>query len=147
MSIATAIAAFQTLNGTITGIASAPQDMPASLNTATLPIALTFPGPATWNHQAIGLKRQFRTYIIRVYVQAVGQGAGVDEGFDRALPILEAMGHAYLDEEQNMTYFSAVADHLGALGGGFSDEGLGTLPFAGQDYRGFTFRVEITDKS
>ena len=138
MSVLTTLAALQAAHLTITGIASAPTAMPAALNTATLPIALTFPSAAEWNEQAIGLKRQFREYIIRVYVNPAAQGEGVDEGFQECLPIIQAFGEYYLG---HLTLTDAV-DHIGDI----RDEGIGILPFAGVDYRGFTFHVNVTEK-
>jgi hypothetical protein len=139
MSISTVITALQAKNAAITGITSAPTAMPAALNTAAMPIALVFPGVAQWSSAAIGLNEVVRTYIVRVYVEPVGQGQGVDEGFQAAAPIMDAIGTAYLADPTlggAITHFNSI-----------SDMGLdGVLMFAGNTYRGFEFQVSVTSK-
>jgi len=63
------------------GIVACSTSLPTQINDATLPRAVILPGAAEWNEHASGLKRQIRTYTIRVYVKAVAQGLGYDEGF------------------------------------------------------------------
>jgi hypothetical protein len=138
MSISTVIAALQSKHRGITGIASAPTAMPASINTAAMPIVLCWPGPATWDGISFDASQQTRTYIVRVYVQPVGQGQGVDEGYQDILPLLQAFGAAYMaDPYLSNTVF--VIDSV-------SDAGLdGTLMFAGVEYRGFEFRINVVE--
>jgi hypothetical protein len=107
-------------------------------------VALVWPGEATWNMQAIDLKRQERTYIVRVYVQPVAQGvAGPDQGYQACVAMIEAVGRAYLGD---LTLGGAV-DHIAGLrdsgvsGGGFE------LQWGGVPYWGFVYRVTVVEKS
>ena len=145
MSITTTIAAIQTKNAAVTGMTSAPTAMPSALNGTLLPIALVWPGPATWNIAAMGLQRQEREYIVRVYVQPVGQGiAGPDAGYTACLALLEAVGQEYL---KDITFGSANIDTTlemtdsGVLGGGPE------MTWAEIGYWGFTYRLRIVEKS
>lgn len=135
MTIATTVAALQALHATVTGITSAPTVMPASINTADLPMVLTIPGAGTWTRRAFDQAQQERVYLVRVFVGPTGQGT-VDEAFDAALPILQAMGVVYLA----WTLTDVVYDM------DFTDSGLdGRLLFGGQEYRGFEFRLTVRE--
>jgi len=139
VTIAATIAALQALHATVTGVRTAPTKIPASFGAADLPLVMTLPGTASWESEAVGLHCQVREYVVRLFVQPTGQGT-VDEGFDAALPIIQAIGTAYQDDP---TLGSAVA-HIDAT---FTDTGLdGQLMFAGQAYRGCEFRMKITEK-
>ena len=66
MTVSATITALQTLHAAISGINSAPTVVPSNVDQVTLPAALVWPADAEWQMQAIGLKRQERTYIVRV---------------------------------------------------------------------------------
>ncbi len=142
MTIATTIAALQTLHAAVAGIESAPTEYPAVIDTAELPLVLVWPGPAQWaQHTAgLGLQRQERTYLVRVFVQPTAQGEGTDEGLQRAIPILQAMGTAYLED---ITLNGAVDQ----IRNGFADGGLDNLIYGAQSYRGFEFTLQIVEKA
>jgi hypothetical protein len=141
MSVQSTYEKIQTLNRAITGIVTAPTAMPTSLNAAALPCALTIPGPAQWDTQAIGLPRQLRTYAIRVYVLPISQGAGVDEGFQKVLPILQAFGNYYLSQPGQT--LGGTVDHIDSI----ADSGVkGDLTFGGVAYHGFEFTLSVTEK-
>jgi len=145
VSVTTTIAAIQGKNAAVTGMKSAPIAVPSALNTTLLPIALVWPGPATWAIPAMGLKRQEREYIVRVYVQPVGQGiAGPDAGYTACLALLEGVGQAYLAD---ITYGSPNIDTTlemsdsGVLGGGPE------MTWGETGYWGFVYRLRIVEKS
>ena len=144
MSVVATIAALQTAHAAITGVGSAPTAMPSNIDQVTLPSALVWPGEATWQMQAIGLKRQERTYIVRVFVQPVAQDvAGPDAGYQACAGLLELFGRAYLTD---ITLAGAV-DHItglrdsGVSGGGFE------LMWGQVPYWGFVYRVTVVEKS
>ena len=144
MTVLATIAALQTKHLTVSGIKSAPTAMPGNLDQVTLPAVLVWPGEATWDMQAIGLKRQERTYIVRCFVQAVAQGiAGPDQGYQACVGLLDDFGRAYLGD---LTLGGAV-DHIAGLrdsgvsGGGF-DLKWGDVP-----YWGFVYRLTAIEKS
>lgn len=139
MSVATVVAQLQSTHGDITGITSAPTEYPASLNTADLPMVLTFPKEAEWSQQAVGLKRQTRTYEVWVLVAPLMAGKPVYEGFTASLPFFDLFGDAYLSD---LTLGGNV-DHIGV----FSDRGLEVLTYAGTEYFGIRFQLPITEKT
>ena len=144
MTVLTTISALQTKHAAITGVNSAPTAMPSNLDQVTLPVALVWPGDATWDMQAISLRRQERTYIVRVFVQAVAQGiAGPDEGYQKCAGLVEDFGAAYLsdlDLSGAVDHISAVRDS-GVSGGGFE------LLWGNVPYWGFVYRVTVVEKS
>jgi len=143
MSVQTTVAAIQAINVAITGMKRAPTTMPSNISTADLPMALVWPGDAEWSLQAMGLKRQQRVYIVRVFVAPVAQDRPVDGGYQKCLPLLEAFGQAY---QSNTTLNNAV-DHIqecldsGISGGGFE------LNWGGTPYWGFLCRITVVEKS
>lgn len=142
MSLITVIAAFQTKHLTIAGIVAAPTALPASLNTADLPFVWTLPGPATWSAQAAGLKRHSRDYIVRVYVEPLGQQI-LDETYQRILTFIQLFADAYYAD---VTLGNVLA-HLGDDSKGqFEDSGVTTLEYAGHQYRGVEFTVPAVEK-
>ncbi len=144
MTVSTTLTALQTKHAGITGIASAPTAIPGNLDGVKLPVALTWPAEATWDMQSIGLRRQERTYIVRVYVQAVAQGiAGPDQGYQACVALLEDFGAAYMADLSlggAVDHISAVRDS-GVSGGGFE------LLWGQVPYWGFVYRVSVVEKS
>lgn len=144
MSVATTIAALQAIHLTITGVNSAPTDMPSNLEQVKKPTVLVFPVEAEWHLQAIDLRRQERTYEVRCYVQPVAQGiAGIDAGYDACVTLLERFGQKYLTD---ITLGGAV-DTMRALtdrgvsGGGYE------LMWGQVAWWGFIYRITVVEKS
>jgi len=147
MTVAATVTALQTLHATITGVSSAPTVMPASLNNAELPVCLTFPGEGGWKHNSMdgAMLQQRRRYVVKVYVAPIPLGQGLDEGYQLSLPMLQAFGEKYM----GVTTLSGAIAHLGTLESGLlaTDLGVGIIPFAGIDYHGFTYFVDIIEKT
>jgi hypothetical protein len=136
------ISALQTLNAAITGIASAPTAMPGALNTASLPIVLVFPQQGEWLFEAVGMGTLKRTYAVRVYVEPVGQGQGVDEAFQACLSLLDRFGDKY-----QATISLTVSGDTTCYVSNITDSGIdGRLLFAGIEYHGFEFKIQVTEK-
>jgi hypothetical protein len=145
MSVSTTITALQTLHNNINGIKAAPTAMPSVLNTSELPIALVWPGDADWRAQAIDLlKRQERTYIVRVYVQPIAREvAGIDKGYQRCITLLQLFGAAYVGDitlSGDVDHITSITDS-GVSGGGFE------LTWGDVGYWGFVYRLRIVEKS
>ena len=139
MSIQSTYETIQTINAGVEGIRTAPTQMPTALNAADLPCALAIPGGAHWDSQAISLKRQDRSWTVRVYVLPIAQGAGVDEGYQATLPILQALGARYLGD----LTLGGTVDHIDNL----ADGGVrGDLTFGSVAYHGFEFTFSVTEK-
>ena len=144
MTVLATVAALQTMHLAITGVASAPTAMPSSPDQVRFPAVLVWPGEAEWQLQAIGLKRQERTYIVRCYVQPVAQGvAGPDQGYQACVALLDDFGRAYLGDPT----LGGAVDQIAALrdsgvsGGGFE------LRWGSVPYWGFVYRVTVVEKS
>jgi hypothetical protein len=133
------VTGMQTFHAAITGVRTAPTAMPSQISAALFPLAVTFPGEATWHEQAIGMERQDREMIVRCYVAPVSTGAGVDDGFQDCLTLIQAFGTAYLAD----TTLGGIVENISEI----RDLGLdGRLEWAGVLYRGFEFRLRVVNK-
>ena len=144
MTVATTIAALQTIHLTITGVNSAPTKMPGNLDQVKKPTVIVIPREATWNTAAIDqLRRQSRVYEVRCYVQPVSQGlTGPDDGYQKAVPLLERFGQKYLAD----ITLGHTVDTITALSdsGVLSGEGL---VWAEVGWWGFIYRITVVEKS
>ena len=95
MDVSAVIIKLQGLHAAITGITTAPTAMPGALNTADLPCVLVYPGEAKHEKAWDTGKREDRTFLVLVYVKPIGQGQGVDEGFQECLPFFERFSDVY----------------------------------------------------
>jgi len=144
MTVLATVAALQTLHRTITGVAEAPTAMPSNPDQVRFPAVLVWPGEATWQLQAIGLKRQERTYIVRVYVEATAQNvAGPNAGYQAAVTLLELFGRAYLTD----TTLGGAVDQISALRDSGVSGGSFELLWGQVPYWGFVYRVSVVEKS
>lgn len=135
MSLSSVISAMQTRHGNLSGVASAPTAMPASLSTAQLPCALVFPGEGRHTARRVGERQRVRNLIVRVYVGPIAQGAGIDEGFQDVLTLLDTFCASY---EQN-----TVIDSTAKVWGEFSDTGHIVSEFAGVAYHAFELSLQV----
>lgn len=144
MSISTTLTALQTVHATVTGVKSAPTDMPSALNTAVLPMVLVWPSAAEWNLQALDLYRRRRDYVVRCYVQPVAQGeAGIDDGYQNCVTLIEAFGLAYMAD----LTLGGVVDHIMAIrDSGVSGGGM-QLTWGQVPYWGFVYTVSVIEKT
>lgn len=144
MTVATVVAGIQTVNAAITGVTSAPTAIPASLTTASLPLAITIPGPCEWQNNSANWGYQFRTYYVRFYVLPIAQGIPADQGYQAAETLIEAVGRAYMAD----TTFGGVVSTV-RLGEGFipiTDGGVRADMRWGEGetlYWGFEFQVVV----
>lgn len=149
MSVSATVTGIQAVNAAVSGVTSAPTAMPASLNTADLPLAITIPGPCEWANQSDGHAFQFRTYYVRFYVNPISQDIPADGGFQDAMTLIQAVGNAYIED----TTFGGVVNTV-RLDDGFgppiTDGGVrgdmtwgppGQPPF----YWGFEFQIVVKE--
>lgn len=116
---------------------------PTGLTTAQLPLALTWPGPSTFDFEGIGGgKRRFMQTVTTIcYLQPLGQN-DIPSRLDEALLILDAVRNKLLDTTAILdgTYQVTLAQSLDRP---HRDSGLrGDLQFGGAVYFGFT--VDLT---
>lgn len=142
MTIQTTITALQELHAEITGITSAPTELPVTIDSRRLPLVFSWPGPTApdgWQPMA-GWYRVQRTYIVRCYAAEVAADGSTqnDTGYQAAALLLQRFGDAYV---ANANLEGAVA-HLGPI----LDSGAAILEYGGKDYHGFEYRVDITEK-
>ena len=147
MSVSATVTGIQTVNAAITGVTSAPTTMPASLTTASLPLAITIPGPCEWQNESDGWGFQFRTYMVRFYVCPIAQDITADGGYQDCLTLIQAVGDAYMAD----TTFGGVVNTV-RLDSGFApiiDGGVrADMRWGAGDtlYWGFEFQI-ITKES
>lgn len=145
MTIATVHAAFQSKLAAISGITMAPVRQPASIQSVDLPMAITRPGTCSWSQGSFGKKQQIRNWEVTVYVQAIYQGQPIEQGYAATLPILEAVGEAFLDDPT----LSDAVDTLQIQEDQMTDSGvLGDLTFFGGTvfYHGFTMTIPVKER-
>lgn len=85
----------QTINAALSEIKTAPTRFPAVLNDSDLPMAVAYPEDAEHRPASTKTARRWRNWAIRVYVKAAPLGAGIDEGFQDTMPIVDALVDAY----------------------------------------------------
>jgi hypothetical protein len=101
MSVNATKNALQALHRAVSGVTSAPDAYPASLETADLPCVLTYIGPGVtrWDSHGGDMKRRERQCIIRWYVAPAALGVGVDEGMQQAIDLLDTAIALYEDTD------------------------------------------------
>ena len=100
MTIQTTITALQELHAEITGITSAPTELPVTIDSRRLPLVFSWPGPTApdgWQPMA-GWYRVQRTYIVRCYAAEVAADGSTqnDTGYQAASLVLQRFGDAYV---------------------------------------------------
>lgn len=115
---------------------------PTALSTAQLPLALTWPGPSTFDFEGIGGgKRRFMQGVTTiVYLQPLGQN-DIPTRMDESLLMLDAVRNKLLDTTAiaDGTYQVTLAQSLERP---HRDSGLrGDLQFGGTTYFGFTVEL------
>jgi len=103
MTIATTIDAIQADVRAVSSITKAPKhnDYPGSLNTADMPIAITWPADGDMWHKGTGYNIHKGVYEVAVYVKPVEQGGGIYEGWDQTIDVMQAVLDALSDKDNN----------------------------------------------
>lgn len=152
MSITTTIAALQTLHAAISGITSAPTAYPASLPTASLPLALVWLGEGDWQRNTASAPlAHWQTYRVLVYVDAVGQGQGVDEVRQTLHTLYQRFGEAYMNTNNVILTSGTYSASLLTGAGDVRSMGDQTLIYppgpGGTQYYGFEFDIRVKETS
>lgn len=136
----------QGINALVTGVRSAPVEMPGMLTTELLPCALTYPWRGPHSVPFYSGRRTDRLYLIRLYVRPIGQGEGVDEGFQECLPFLDRFADEY-SEPGNIAPSDETWQELSLVedGGVRADMTLHGAE-VGQRYWGIEVVVEVKEK-
>jgi hypothetical protein len=108
MSITATIAAFQTRHAAIAGVTTAPTIYPSGINAADLPLMLTdaLKGKTEWETHGGDAALETRGYRVRFFCLPTGLGAGIDQGKQQAISVLDAVLASY---RTNPTLSSTVA--------------------------------------
>jgi hypothetical protein len=117
---------------------------PTGLSTAQLPLALTWPGPSTFDFEGIGGgKRRFMQSLTTiVYMQPLGQN-DIPSRADESLLMLDAVRNILLDNTAivDSNYQVTLAQDLSNP---HRDSGLrGDLQFGGTVFFGFTVDIRL----
>jgi hypothetical protein len=130
------------LQETITGV-RAYTEAPSSLPDADLPIFLNFIVAATYAQTADTQGEETRTFLMRLYVTRKGQGidgeaeAKVTEYFALVRDLFNAHPRLGNGTAGSALNFIRKAEYAG-------DSGVMVLPFAGEEFLGAEFRLNVT---
>lgn len=142
LAIVNTLAALQELHAGITGIATAPTTLKGYYDTARLPLVWAHPGPTPpgggWLASP-GLHHYNRVYYVDCFVMPEGQGAGLDEGYQLCVTLLQRFGLAYLADPN----LSGQIAHFVTI----EDSGVTLLNRAGVQYHGFRFTLTVREKT
>ena len=145
MTIATTIAAIQTVNATIAGVISTPTTIPGALQTALLPEVLVFVGSGR-AERVSDFSLHFRTFYVRCYVKPISQDVKPDKGYSEAYALLQLFIEKYLSD---ITLGGAV-QHMGTGARWdpptMEDSGVVPLNYAGTNYHGFEFVITTKEQ-
>lgn len=147
MNPTTVVELLQNINKTIPGITSAPIKYPGSLNTASLPAVIVWPGRATSTlvtARAIQIRTE-RTYSVRVYVEPSGQ-SNYDIPSWTSMELLPKFIETYF---RNQTLLDGVGIITGITDSGLMSGGdlavQAGLTYAGVAYKGFVLSVTVVE--
>jgi GNAT superfamily N-acetyltransferase len=150
MTISGTIDLLQTLHASISGVDTAPlaAAYPDALNTAHLPLVLTWPETGNWSLEAAGgLRRQDRQYKVQVFVRPVAQGRGIGSVIATCADLLQAFGEAYIDPGHlALADLPPVHITLKTEPADLSDTGIAVLTYAGVEYHGFSITVGVYEQ-
>jgi hypothetical protein len=140
MSLATTIAALQAFNLAVPGVNTASTSLQASVNAADLPMIIVAPGPATFSEQAMGLPRRDCQYELLVLIAPIALGRSADDGYQASLVLMEALDQAYMAAQS--TTLDGAVEHVSS----WRRDKLYVLTFAGVDYHGTTYYIDVVEK-
>lgn len=142
MSASDVASALQTINIGITGVNSAPTEMPGYLNTSRLTTVLVLAGPAEHTEASMRHLQTVRSWTCWVYVRPIGTGRGVDEGYQETIVMLDRFRDEYATQAHtsnaNWECLRLVADSGVRADMRLKEAGT-------EQYWGFTFAVEVTE--
>ena len=140
----TILATLSTLRGIVaasSGITTAKTTIPASIHDSDLPCAMIFPDRGTWNEHAIGLYRNVQTYVVRVFVKPIAQGASVDEGYQACFAPFQALADTLIRNRSLNNTVDEVRQPIRTIGP------RGDFQWGGVTYHGFELQLDITEKT
>ena len=136
MSIKAVRRAIQTHVKTLSGIRRSETVMPDTINTADLPLAVTYTGRGVWTGLTFGEhgNQQTRTYVVRVYVEPIGQGV-TDERYTAAEELMQTVAKSFQSASVSGVWkFTEITDS-----GVMAD---GRLAWANVPYVGFEVTIK-----
>jgi len=145
LDISNSISMLQTLHGGITGVKNAPVVYKGSINTAQLPLVITWPSVAETTFQTFKAYQSLRQYSVRCYVEAVGQ-SNIDRPTQTAIDLLERFLDTYMNNStlSDGTTIIQSVDDTGVFAGATTGE---ELVYSGNFYVGFVCRVLLLEQS
>ena len=141
MTIAATITTLKTIVVGSSGIKTALINVPSALTVGQLPCAIIWPDRGTLNEHAVGLYRFIQTYIIRVYVKPIVQGASIDEGYQACFAPYSALANTLIKNLSLNNTVDEVRQPIRAIGP------RGDFEWAGTTYHGFEFQLDVTEKT
>ncbi len=129
----------------IEGVRRAEAEPPRQLPAGDLPFFTAFTGPATFDWRSLGAdyNQATRQYILRLYVKP--KGAGIDGEVERLCqPFFERVLEAFARKPAlGLGVIDTQLPGVDALL--LSDSGVAVLPFAGDEFIGIEWRLQVTE--
>lgn len=147
MSIANTLALLGVLHKGIEGVVTVPAAYPGSLNTADLPLVITWPGRATsrpLTARALTVRSE-RIYSVRVFMEAIGQD-NYDAPAQNGIVMLNRFLAAYFHNTtlaDGYTQIVQVVDSGPTVGGNYVASA--SLVYGGNWYKGFVCDLTIIE--
>jgi hypothetical protein len=123
------------------GITTSKTAIPATIHDSELPCAVVYPDRGELNEHAVGLYRHIQTYIVRVYVKPIAQGASIDEGYQACFAPYQALADTLIRNTSLDSTVDEVRQPIRTLGP------RGDFVWADTTYHGFEFQLDITEKT
>lgn len=140
----TILATLSTLRGIVaasSGITTAQTTLPERIDEGLLPFGFIFPDRGNLNEHAIGLYRHVQTYIVRVFVKPIAQGASIDEGYQACFAPFQALANSLVRNHSLNNTVDEVRQPIRTIGP------RGDFQWGGVTYHGFEFQFEVTEKT
>ncbi len=147
MSIANTLALLGTLHKGIEGVVAVPTAYPGSINTADLPLVITWPGRATTRPltaRALTVRSE-RQYSVRVFMEAIGQD-NYDTPAQNGIVMLNRFLAKYFQNPtlaDGYTQIVQVVDSGLTVGGNYVASA--SLVYGGNWYKGFVCDLTIIE--
>lgn len=143
----------QSLHRMVPGIQTAPNEYPPYLNANELPLVLCWPSEGSSHQEATGsLRRQDRTWSVRVYIRPVSQGLNITQTITTGMELMQAFIETYIDPK-NIALLNSPTQQTIQISRNVPvrDSGISVLPYASsttsqQGYIGFEMLVSVYEK-
>jgi len=136
----------QTLNASVTGVASAPQlsQYPTAIDTPNCPTVISWPADGQWYIKGGAARQMVRTWRVICYIEPIAQN-DTPSNAEAALGLMQRLINAYISvsnvSQANPPPYQVTIESGPDMQ--HSDGGLGTNMFGGKPFVAFELRVHV----